>query len=269
MLRSEQINEIAAALVAAQANLTNPPRNRDVTVKTKPKQEGGKWGEYTFKYATLDSIYDLIRKPLTDAGLCWLHALEDKKVITYLLHSSGQFIGSEFVIMTEGAGNQAVGSAITYGKRYGITTLLGLASDEDDDANAADGNEAQGRDRKPPANRARTASPSQSTPFDTDPLRILVPIGDMPPDEDGEVRKGADWTAWGAAFKQAIMAADSVAKVNAIAKANAVAMKTMEEVDPEGAKLLKDRCAHRRAALSQAPEISGNGWKRTEADGNG
>lgn len=102
----------------------------------------------------------------------------------------------------------------------------------------------------------RTQPPAGSTPFDDDPLRISVPVGDLPPDEHGEIRQGSDWQAWGAAFKAAILAAETVGKVNAIAKANAAAMQTLERVDAAGAKILKDRCAQRRTTLSQAPGVA-------------
>lgn len=147
MKSSETINELAAALSKAQAGFTSPSRNREVSVKLKD----GK-GEYKFKYATLDTIMDMIRKPLADNGLSIVHALDNDSegtiCETRLIHSSGQWCSTWVpVIVGESANAQGWGSAITYAKRYGVTTLLGIAADEDDDGNAACGNHATATER--------------------------------------------------------------------------------------------------------------------------
>ncbi len=59
---------------------------------------------------------------------------------TMLLHKSGQWICGEQPLQIAGQGNQEIGSAVTYAKRYGLCAMLGLAADEDDDSNAAAGN---------------------------------------------------------------------------------------------------------------------------------
>ena len=90
MNQSEQINEIAAALAKSQGAFINPPRNREVKVKTKAGDT------YTFTYATLDVIMDMIRGPLASNGLALVHLLEsdDQGPIceTRLLHVSGQWL---------------------------------------------------------------------------------------------------------------------------------------------------------------------------------
>jgi hypothetical protein len=135
------IGALATALAKAQAGMVNPPRNREVEVKTKSG------GSYKFKYATLDAIIDAIRKPLTDNGLWFTQTLENGdgkyRLVTTLLHSSGQSLRSETPLLLQDAGNQAFGSALTYMRRYALTAMLGVAADEDDDGNAADGNEAK------------------------------------------------------------------------------------------------------------------------------
>ena len=63
---------------------------------------------------------------------------------------------------------QALGSAVTYAKRYALTALLGIAADEDDDGNAASGNTIEdSRDRK--TNGARTATPRDQPKTDIPP----------------------------------------------------------------------------------------------------
>jgi hypothetical protein len=60
------------------------------------------------------------------------------EVKTRLWHSSGEWIESDWMTMPVDARHaQAVGSASTYGRRYSISALLGLVTDEDDGGNLA------------------------------------------------------------------------------------------------------------------------------------
>jgi hypothetical protein len=157
---SEQLNEIALALSKAQGMFINPPKNRDVTVAMKTG------GTYKFSYATLDSIMDSIRKPLSDNGLALVHALTSDEqgpvCETRLIHASGQWISCWVpIIVAEGANAQGWGSAITYARRYGLCSLLAIAADEDDDSNAACGNTATAAPRK--------ATPTKPAPKPSDP----------------------------------------------------------------------------------------------------
>lgn len=137
-MQSEQIDKIAAALAKAQGAMQNPPRNREVRVSTKTG------GSYAFKYATLDAIMDAVRQPLSDNGLSYTQTLANGdgkyRLVTKLLHESGQFLVSETPLLLNGGGNQEFGSALSYMRRYSLTAMLGIAADEDDDANSADGN---------------------------------------------------------------------------------------------------------------------------------
>jgi hypothetical protein len=160
---SEAINEIATALAKAQSKIGAPPRNREVTVKTKTG------GSYKFKYATLDSIIEHVRKPLTENGLWFTQTLANGdgkyRLVTQLIHSSGQRIVSETPILADSSDNQAFGSALTYMKRYALSALLGIAADEDDDANEADGNHVtEARERTKP--RAVQEAPKIALPAD-------------------------------------------------------------------------------------------------------
>ena len=147
MRSSEHINDLAAALAKAQAAIESPPRNRTVKVSMKTG------GSYEFAYATLDAIIDAVRKPLTDNGLWFTQTLANGeggkyRLVTTLLHSSGQYVQSETPLLQTEAGNQAFGSALTYMRRYALTAMLGVAADEDDDGNAAEGNAAPHHERR-------------------------------------------------------------------------------------------------------------------------
>ncbi|MCB7127919.1 MAG: ERF family protein [Candidatus Brocadiales bacterium] len=137
----QPIDKLAGALAKAQAVITSPPRNREVTVKLKDNK-----GQYKFKYATLDSIIDHVRKALTDNGLWFSQTLDGNgegkyHLVTTLLHESGQSIHSTTPLLVSGGGNQEFGSALSYMRRYSLCSILGVAADEDDDANTADGND--------------------------------------------------------------------------------------------------------------------------------
>jgi hypothetical protein len=166
MNTSENIAELATALTKAQGSFTNPSRTREVEVTTL------KGIKYKFKYATLDGIMDMLRKPLADNGLSLVHSLlvdtEGTVCETRLIHASGQWIATWVpVLVSADANAQGWGGALTYARRYGISTLLAVASEEDDDANAACGNEA-----KPAARAARTPTAPPPTAKTLSPVAL-------------------------------------------------------------------------------------------------
>jgi ERF superfamily len=149
---SQDTGQIAAALVAALSKLRNPPRNRSVEVSTR----GG--GKYGFRYATLDKILDMARPVLAEEGLVLFQPISTNEkgglvLVTRLLHRSGEWMETSIPLPAPGGDPQAFGSAVTYLRRYAVTALLGIASDEDDDANRAAGNHL--RDLTPRHERLR------------------------------------------------------------------------------------------------------------------
>jgi hypothetical protein len=63
---------------------------------------------------------------------------EELVVVTTLFHSSGQWIESKLPVIPRDASPQGMGSALTYGRRYGLCPLIGIAQ-ADDDGNASSG----------------------------------------------------------------------------------------------------------------------------------
>lgn len=157
MQTSEAIDQLATALAKAQAAMENPPKNREVEVRTK------QGGTYKFKYTTLDTVIDTIRKPLSDNGIAFLQSLQTVegklRLATRVMHSSGQWLETETPVMVSDDGMQALGSAQTYAKRYALSALFGLAADEDDDGNAGDGNTVKDA-KKAPAKPVQAAPPA-------------------------------------------------------------------------------------------------------------
>lgn len=143
---SDTIGALAGALAKAQGQFVNPKKNKTVKVKTKAGYE------YEFTYATFDAIMDAVREPLSSNGLAVIQALRKTQqgtiIATMLMHESGEWMSSEVQLLIEGSNNQDFGSAITYMKRYALSSMIGISADEDDDGNAGDGNEAKKKEQK-------------------------------------------------------------------------------------------------------------------------
>lgn len=153
-----------AALAQAQAAFGPITKNRTVTVYPKEKN-GYKPPPYTFDYATFDTILDACRPALNANGFALVQpfsAVEERcELRTMLVHSSGAYLELVYVFFKPES-IQALGSAITYARRYSVASLLGVSSEEDDDGNAADGNQREARPRgNPPAAPAKTQNRPQ------------------------------------------------------------------------------------------------------------
>lgn len=125
-----------AALAKAQSEF--PPISRDKEVEVTMKS-GGK---YKFKYAPLDAIFAAVRPVLQENGLAVAQPLtstEDGRpaLRTVLLHSGGGILEGVLPIKTDGLDPQALGSLVTYVRRYALTSMLGIATEDDDDARSA------------------------------------------------------------------------------------------------------------------------------------
>ena len=125
--RSEQINELAAALAKAQGAM-------------EAAAKGNINPHFKSRYADLASVWEACREPLSKNGLAILQPVcadgASVTVTTILAHSSGQWISEALTMTAQQNTPQGVGSAITYGRRYGLSSMVGIAPD-DDDGNAA------------------------------------------------------------------------------------------------------------------------------------
>jgi hypothetical protein len=135
---SASIAELVTALAKAQLEFL-PIHKKDVNPA------------FSKKYVGLPTVIAATQKALAKHGLVVMQltrsefGLEDAKMITIttmLAHGSGQWLSTDLqlpAMMRERFDSQAVGSAITYGRRYGLQAILGVAADEDDDGNSAAG----------------------------------------------------------------------------------------------------------------------------------
>lgn len=131
------------ALVKAQSEFPKIPRSKEVEVRTKIG------GTYKFSYAPLEAINAAVLPPLHKHGFAVLQPIEGHCIVTMLLHSEGHRITSETTVrVPEAATAQEIGSLITYMRRYALVSMLGLATDDDDDGNHASGNTATSSPRQ-------------------------------------------------------------------------------------------------------------------------
>lgn len=126
MQKSESIKNLVAALVKFQG--------KQIVV--------GKDAANPFfksKYASLSHIQQRISKDLNECGLSYMQLTVGASGLTTILaHESGEWISSTSEMTPTKNDPQGQASAITYQRRYGLVSILGLnVGDQDDDGNAA------------------------------------------------------------------------------------------------------------------------------------
>lgn len=157
-------DQIAAALAEAQGELEALTKGKAVEVKAK---DGGKG--YSYKYADLAETLSVCRPKLSAHGIAILQPVVTEnrgvEVSTILMHKSGQWVMAKPLYMPTAGNAQAIGSAITYARRYQLLPMVGLAPEDDDGKQATDQSEGWG-DRKPAQRPARVPKPAPTAdPF--------------------------------------------------------------------------------------------------------
>jgi hypothetical protein len=135
---SETIGAIATALAKAQIELNNPEKALTATIQSPFPREANR----TFRYASLSSGLDLIRKSLGRQEIATVQttSIDDAagliRLTTVLAHTSGEWISSDWPVcpVSETAAPQRMGAALTYARRYALFTLVGIAGEDDLDA---------------------------------------------------------------------------------------------------------------------------------------
>ena len=142
---SDSVAKIAKALLAAQRNIDGVAKDG-----TNPFHKS--------RYATLPDVIEAVKPALNDAGIVVVQATFQAEggigIQTTLLHESGEWISDELVMPMAKADPQGAGSAITYGRRYGLSALVGLRA-VDDDAELACG---RNRAAAPEATKPQSAA---------------------------------------------------------------------------------------------------------------
>lgn len=183
---SDSRTSIAKALVAMQGDLGDVIKN-------------AKNPHFQSKYADLAAVVDAVQPALQKAKLAFVQGSSARyadatafvAVETMLLHESGEWVSQELTLKPSKSDPQGVGSAITYGRRYGLQAICGVAP-EDDDGNAASA----------PAGKRTATPPAPKPPSVRERLKELLRDERLTPSE----REGAIFDVTGSTEVSSITA---------------------------------------------------------------
>lgn len=162
-LQSSEIKDIAAALAKAQNEIRAARKDKNNPF-------------FKSKYADLTEVWDACRDALSANGLAVTQttAFEGERIVlvTTLMHISGQWVRGFYPLNPVKNDPQSTGSATTYARRYALSAMVGIVTEEDDDGNKASGKEeskkAPKQDVKPPtAAKPQETKPAAKTEFPT------------------------------------------------------------------------------------------------------
>jgi len=129
-MQSDSIDKLAEALAAAQGEIQDPHKGKTA-----------KAGSYEYKYADIADVLKVVRTALSKHHIAVVQpTLFDGDFIvvrTRLIHKSGQFVESDYPVCKAIGEHQKMGAAMTYARRYALCSLVGVAADEDTDAQGA------------------------------------------------------------------------------------------------------------------------------------
>jgi hypothetical protein len=148
--QSPTIGKLAEALAKAQGSMTTAKKDSDNPF-------------FGSRYADLAACWEVCREPLARNGLAIIQTTAPTtdgtvRVVSTLAHTSGEWIRGELAVKPVKADPQGIGSALTYARRYGLCSLVGIVADEDDDGEAAQG---RGTSQKPKQSPARQSQAPQ------------------------------------------------------------------------------------------------------------
>ena len=191
MDRSDNISQLTCALAKAQSEFEAVAK-----VHHNPFLKN--------HYATLDDIIAAVRGPLSSNGLSFVQPLSSTDtgwvLETIVMHESGEWLGCSSVIPTLADNKgvnalQSFGGSLTYMRRYMLSALLGVNTEEDSDG-TEEGENGKGKETKRQAKQP-TPAPTQQQPTPTQPARPAQPQAEKPPhwiDDQETRRRFWQWT---------------------------------------------------------------------------
>jgi hypothetical protein len=166
--QSPQLQEFFQALATAQLKMTGALKDKRAQVRSNK-------GDFSYAYSDLESVMDACRGPLNENGIAVIQIpVTDGPrvtVTTMLGHKSGQWIAADLSMTSTMDTPQAIGSAISYGRRYALQSMAGVAS-EDDDGQAG----SQQRQQQASTTRARQDTEKNASPKEDAPPLSSIPI---------------------------------------------------------------------------------------------
>jgi hypothetical protein len=177
MNKSESIKNIAGALVKFQASVSKVAKEANNPF-------------FKSKYASLANILDTIQKPLSECGLAISQFPDANALTTIILHAdSGEWMESSYVMPVAKQNDpQAMGSAMTYARRYALGSILNLNIDDDDDGEKAMGRQIPKKDELTPKHPSWTKAVEHlktgglmtdiTSKFEVSPVNMKLLIGE-------------------------------------------------------------------------------------------
>lgn len=161
--KSESIQNLSKAMAEFQKAVKQPAKDADNSY-------------FGSKYVPLESVVKAVMETGSPLGISFMQYTQvnengDLGLCTVVMHSSGEYM--EFPplpIRPENNRPQATGSAITYARRYSLSSIFGIASEEDDD-----GNEASGltRQAKQPTKQQQKQQPKAQQTKQSDTTKLI------------------------------------------------------------------------------------------------
>lgn len=189
---SPTIGKLAEALAKAQGSMTTAKKDSDNPF-------------FGSRYADLAACWEVCREPLARNGLAIIQTTTPTtdgtvRVVSTLAHTSGEWIRGELAVKPVKADPQGIGSALTYARRYGLCSLVGIVADEDDDGEAAQGR-GSGSGQKPKQSPPRQAAPQGQA---------------KPPAQAGSPAQGQARQTGGAASESQVKAIFAISKTKGL-----------------------------------------------------
>lgn len=128
--RSDEIGELCKALAQCQVEIKNPKKSKTANA-----------GKFKYNYADISDVLACINSVAPKFGLAHTQVIRPNNegrscIFTMVMHESGQWLCSEYKL-PPASDNHEMGGNITYGRRYALAPMFGIASEEDTDFNGA------------------------------------------------------------------------------------------------------------------------------------
>jgi hypothetical protein len=186
-MSNEYPPNLAAALALLQTKLPRITKSETANVVSQK-------GSYSYTYAGLADVSAQVLPLLGAVGLSFMArpTFDDNGryvLVCTLMHTSGESREGTYPLPASGT-PQALGSAMTYGRRYTLCAMTGVAPDEDDDGAAAEAaaatrpRTAQRRSTQPQATSERSTTPSRVVPTAPRASEPPLPGEEEPPPPD-------------------------------------------------------------------------------------
>ncbi|PSO23668.1 ERF family protein [Bradyrhizobium sp. MOS002] len=166
---SEHIGVLAAALARAQLELTNPEKSVRAVVRSPFPREDDR----SFRYASLASGLDIVRKALGRHEIAILQTTRSDtttqkiQLTTVLAHSSGEWVSSELPVcnVSDIEAPHRLGAALTYARRYALFAMVGMAGEDEPEAPEDEATGKPNRISLLPSRKARPSNGSSRNPL--------------------------------------------------------------------------------------------------------